>query len=87
MFRALSFERDEGMGLRHWVVAVSTPRMTTEDAPQGEVASTENAVLAEGFNRKLRAGGRVTARRWRERRYEFLVEADGQNQKGDNKAL
>jgi hypothetical protein len=63
------------------IVAVATPRMTAEDAAHGEVESLDGAVLLDGFNCVLRAGGCKAARRRRQGADATLVKADGEDEK------
>lgn len=62
------------------IVAVASPRMTAEDAAHGEVESLDGAVLLDGFNCVLRAGGCKAARRRRQGADATLVKADGEDE-------
>lgn len=54
--------------------------MATQDAADGEVQSLEGAVLADGLDGILRAGGGEAARRAQHGRDAALVEVDGHEQ-------
>ena len=66
--------------LRDWVVAAAAPRVAGEDTLEGEPAAFEEAVLLDGFDAVIRAGGRVATALpypWRQR---HLVDSDQQDQ-------
>ena len=66
--------------LRHRVVARTSPGVATQDAADGQVQSFEGAVLADGFDGILRAGGGEAARGAQHGRDAALVEVDGHEQ-------
>jgi hypothetical protein len=47
--------------LRHGIISASAPWMAAEDASDGEIEAFDGAVLAEGLEGVLGAGGRETA--------------------------
>ena len=54
--------------LRDWVVATAAPRVTRQDALEGEPAALEEAVFLDGFYAVVGASGRVAtalAEPWR----------------------
>ena len=66
----------EGVGDR--IIAITSPRVTTEDAANGQIQALDGPVLLKGLHRILRACRRIATRRWRQRRYEPLIEANGE---------
>lgn len=66
--------------LGYRVVPASAPRVAAQETAYGEVQPFCGAVLAQGFDGVLRAGGREAARGRGERRDKTLVEAYGGNQ-------
>ncbi len=66
--------------LRHRIVAGAAPGIASQDAPDGEVKTFDGTVLDDGLLGILRAGGRETADRRRERADASLVEDDGGQQ-------
>lgn len=66
--------------LRHRIVARTAPGMAAEYTADGQVESFERAVLFDGLDGILRAGGREAARRSQHGRYAPLVKVDGEQQ-------
>ena len=60
---------------------MSSPWMATEEATHSEIHPFDRTVLAECLDCILRASWGVAARRRSEGGYEFLIEADGKNEK------
>ena len=60
---------------------MSSPWMTAKDATHSEIRPFERTVLAERLDCILRASWGVAARRRSEGGDEFLIEADGKNEK------
>ncbi len=55
---------------------MTTTRSAADDAFNGQAASLEQAVFADGFNAVLTAGGRITAHRREQRGNDILVNTD-----------
>ena len=64
------------------VVAVPAPRVAAQDAADAQIEPFQRAVFTDGLDGILRAGGRVAARRGRQRRYVPLIQTNGEDQKG-----
>lgn len=65
---------------RHGVVAVTSPRMATQDASASQIEPFEGAVFLDGLDCVLRAGGGKAARRWEHGRNGHAIEVDGEQQ-------
>ena len=66
--------------LRHWVVATPTPRVASQNAPDGQPKSLDGAVLFECLSGILATCGSKPARSRCKGRDAGLVEDDGQAQ-------
>ena len=62
---------------------MSSPRMTSENSPDGKIKSLENAMLSEGLQRILRACRSEAACCRRERRNAQLIESDQKHERED----
>lgn len=71
---------EEKKGSRHRVVSVSAPRMTTQQAANGEIQPAKRAVFAQCLDCILRASGLKATRGRQKRREEKLIEANGENE-------
>lgn len=71
------------MGLWDRVVSMASPRVATENPPDGEIKSLENAVFPECLQRILRACRSETACCRGERRYAQLIESDHEYERED----
>jgi len=59
---------------------MSAPRVTPQDAPDGQIETFHGSMLLESFHCILAASGSEAAGRRRERRDEALVEPDGKDE-------
>ena len=73
-------EISENLQLRHGVVAVTSPRMTTQNALHSKIHPFDRTVFAQGFNSILRTSWGETARGWGVHRNETLIKPNGKNE-------
>lgn len=66
--------------LRHGVIPMPAPGMTTQDAAYGEPQTLERTVLLQRLHGILRTRGSVATCRGSERGYKLLVKADGEDE-------
>ncbi len=71
----------------HRIVAGTSPRMTTQDAADGEIKSFHGAVLDDGLSGVFAASGRKAARRAQQGRDGYLIKTDGQYQQPRQESL
>ena len=65
---------------RHGVVAATTPRVTSQNAPDSQSETLDRTMFHDGLLGILATGGSKSARRSQQRRDAYLVKPDGQNQ-------
>ena len=67
-------------GFRDRIIAITSPGVAAEDAADGEIETLEDAVLQNGFNGILGAGGGEAAGGRCQRGDESLIETDGEDE-------
>ena len=69
-----------GVWRRNRVIARTTPGMTPEQTADSEIYSFYQAVCLDGFNHVLRASRTVATDAGKQRRNEFLIKFNAENQ-------
>ena len=78
--RELEWNKRKFPLLRHRVVAVTSPRVTTQNALHSKIHPFDRTVFAQGFNSILRTSWGETARGWGVYRNETLIKPNGKNE-------
>lgn len=73
-------EISENLQLRHRVVAVTSPRVATQNALHRKIHPFDRTVFAQGFNSVLRTSWGETARGWGVHRNETLIKPNRKNE-------
>lgn len=66
--------------LRHRIIAIAAPGMTTEDPANGQIQSLQCSMTLNSLHRILRTSGREATRGRCQRAYTPLIEANGQDE-------
>lgn len=80
LYKTFPVSIPEGNPLRDWVVATTTPRVTRQDALEGEPAAFEKAVLLNGLDAVVGTGRNIATALPDEGRQRHLIKPNQQDQ-------